>query len=230
MNTPAPLSVPATSVMPGFAVRTGVQFALPPLPYGFADLEPVISANTLRIHYGKHHKGYVDALNKLIAETSFATMSLEQIMLATAQVSEHAAIFHNAAQAWNHTFYWHSLKADGGGEPAGALAALIKSSFGNMTTLKRELASAATSEFGSGWTWLSLEGDRLRITSTSNADNVLTERLTPLLVIDVWEHAYYLDVQNRRAEYVAGVINRLLNWEFAAANHQRAMVRHSSAQ
>jgi superoxide dismutase, Fe-Mn family len=193
-------------------------FALPPLPYAENALEPVISTKTLRLHYGKHNKGYVDTLNQLVAGTPFADMSLEQIVLFTAKEPEHAPIFHNAAQAWNHTFFWHSLSPRGGGFPPGALKARIDSTFGDLEALKEELGTAATTQFGSGWAWLVLDGDKLTIMKTDNADNPLTARMKPLLVIDVWEHAYYLDFQNRRADYVKEVIDKLINWEFAAAN------------
>ncbi|MGA2777662.1 MAG: superoxide dismutase [Steroidobacteraceae bacterium] len=194
---------------------------LPPLPYGFAALMPVISENTLRIHYGRHHKGYVDELNKLIVGTEFAGMSLEQTILATANNSEHEKIFNNAAQAWNHAFYWQSLNPRGGGNAARTLQPLVNTSFGDTDELKHRLANAATTQFGSGWAWLVLDGDRLKVKKTGNAGNVLTDGLVPLLVIDVWEHAYYLDYQSRRADYVTGVLDKLVNWQFAAENLER---------
>ena len=193
-------------------------FALPPLPYGENALEPIISAKTLGFHYGKHHKGYVDTLNRLVARTQFADMSLEQIVLCTAGEPEHAAIFHNAAQAWNHAFYWCSLSPRGGGFPPHDLKTRVDSTFGNIEALKQELGSAATTQFGSGWAWLVLDGARLRVVKTDNADNPLTDHMKPLLVIDVWEHAYYLDFQNRRADYVKEVVDKLINWEFATEN------------
>ncbi len=194
---------------------------LPPLPYGFAALMPVISENTLRIHYGRHNKGYVDELNKLVAGTEFDGMPLEQIVLATADQPEHEKIFNNAAQAWNHAFYWRSLKSRGGGTVTRALQPLVGSSFGDTESLKHEMATAATGQFGSGWAWLVLDGVRLKVVKTGNAGNVLTDGLVPLLVIDVWEHAYYLDFQSRRADYVTGVLEKLINWEFAAENLER---------
>jgi len=193
-------------------------FALLPLPYAEDGLEPVISAKTLRFHYGKHYKGYVDALNQLVAGTPFADMSLEQLILCTARDPEHAPIFHNAAQAWNHAFYWRSLSPRGGGFPPHALKVRVDSTFGDLEALKEKLVTAATTQFGSGWAWLVLDGAKLRVVKTDNAENPLTENMRPLLVIDVWEHAYYLDFQNRRADYVKGVIERLINWEFAAEN------------
>ncbi len=195
-------------------------FDLPLLPYAEDALAPVISARTLQFHYGNHHRGYVDALNKLVAGTSFASMTLEQIIEATAGHAEHAPIYNNAAQSWNHTFYWRSLQPDGGGTPPPTLAALIASSFGDIEALKKELATAATTEFGSGWAWLVLDGTKLKVVKTGNADNPLTTHMKPLLTIDVWEHAYYLDFQNRRPDYISGVLNKLINWKFAAANLQ----------
>ena len=193
-------------------------FALPPLPYAESALEPVISTKTLQLHYGKHHRGYVDTLNQLVAGTPFADMSLKQIVLATAGEPEHAPIFHNAAQAWNHAFYWRSLSPKGGGVPPAVLNARIDSTFGDLEALKEELGNAATTQFGSGWAWLVLDGDKLTVVKTDNAENPLTAHMKPLLVIDVWEHAYYLDFQNRRADYVKEVIDKLINWEFAAEN------------
>jgi len=193
-------------------------FALPPLPYAESALEPVISTKTLQLHYGKHHRGYVDTLNQLVAGTPLADMSLKQIVLSTAGEPELAAIFHNAAQAWNHAFYWRSLSPKGGGVPPAVLKARIDSAFGDLEALKEELGNAATTQFGSGWAWLVLDGDKVTVVKTDNAENPLTAQLKPLLVIDVWEHAYYLDFQNRRADYVKEVIDKLINWEFAAEN------------
>jgi Fe-Mn family superoxide dismutase len=193
-------------------------FVLPPLPYAENALEPVISAKTLRIHHGKHHQGYVDALNQLVAGTPFADRPLKELVLATAGKPEQAALFHNAAQAWNHSFYWRSLSPRGGNVPPLDLKTRIDSIFGDLDSLKEQLGTAATTQFGSGWAWLVLDGAKLRVVKTDNADNPLTAQLKPLLVIDVWEHAYYLDCQNRRADYVKGVIDKLINWEFAAEN------------
>lgn len=195
--------------------------SLPPLPYGESALDPVISARTIGVHYGKHHKGYVDNLNKLIANTEFADLPLDKIVAATAGKADKVAIFNNAAQTWNHSFYWNSLRADGGGEPPAALKQAIEASFGSMDALKKELATAAMTQFGSGWAWLVAEGGKLKVVKTANADTPLTQGLKPLLTIDVWEHAYYLDYQNRRADYVSAVIDKLLNWGFAADNLAR---------
>ncbi len=191
---------------------------LPPLPFADNALDPVISANTLSFHYGKHHKAYVDNLNKLVAGTEFADLSLEKVITATAGQADKAGIFNNAAQIWNHTFYWNSLAPKGGGEPPAALKQKIEASFGTLEVCKQELATAATTQFGSGWAWLALDGDKLKVVKTANANVPLTEGMKPLLVIDVWEHAYYLDYQNRRADYVNAVLDKLVNWGFAENN------------
>jgi Fe-Mn family superoxide dismutase len=192
-------------------------YELPPLPYPPEALEPVISANTLSFHYGKHHKGYVDNLNKLIAGSELAGLPLEKIITESAGKSDKAAIFNNAAQVWNHTFYWKCLIPGGSPIPA-ALQARIEKSFGSVEACKKELSAAAVGQFGSGWAWLVLDGDNLKVIKTANADSPLIRGMKPLLTIDVWEHAYYLDYQNRRPEYVNAIIEKLLNWEFAAAN------------
>lgn len=191
---------------------------LPPLPYAEHALEPVITAKTLSFHYGKHHKGYVDNLNKLIAGTEYASLTLEKIITSTAGKPEKTAIFNNAAQTWNHTFYWNSLTPKGGGEPPAALKQKIEASFGSVDTCKKELASTAVSQFGSGWAWLVLESGVLKVVKTTNADIPITMGFTPILTIDVWEHAYYLDYQNRRADYTNAVLDKLINWEFALQN------------
>ena len=191
---------------------------LPPLPYADNALDPVISANTVGFHYGKHHKGYFDNLNKLVAGTEFADLPLEQIIAKTAGKTEKTAIFNNAAQTWNHTFYWRSLKPRGGGEPPSVLKQKIEASFGAVDACKKELSTAAMAQFGSGWVWLALDGDKLKVLKTGNADMPLTTGVKPLLTIDVWEHAYYLDYQNRRADYVAAVLDKLICWDFAAEN------------
>jgi Fe-Mn family superoxide dismutase len=191
---------------------------LPPLPYAENAFEPVITANTIEFHYGKHHKGYVDNMNKLIAGTEFANLPLEKIITETAGKADKTAIFNNAAQAWNHTFYWNSMRPKGGGEPSVALKQIIKASFGSVDACKKELASAAVSQFGSGWAWLVIESGRLKVVKTANADIPLVTDMKPLLTIDVWEHAYYLDYQNRRADYVNAVLDKLINWEFALQN------------
>ena len=191
---------------------------LPALPYAENALDPVISANTLGFHYGKHHMAYLNNLNKLIAGTEFADMPLEKIVAATAGKPDKVAIFNNAAQTWNHTFYWHSLKPKGGGEPPAALKQMIEASFGSVDACRKELATTTISQFGSGWGWLVLEGGKLKVVKTGNADTPMTAGMKPLLAIDVWEHAYYLDYQNRRADYVNAVLDKLINWEFAFSN------------
>jgi superoxide dismutase, Fe-Mn family len=191
---------------------------LPPLPYEESALQPVISANTLSFHHGKHHKTYVDTLNKLIAGTEFADMPLEKIVKATSGQSDHVAIFNNAAQAWNHTFYWRCLKPKGGGEPPAILKRLMEASFGSVEACKKELTHAAVEQFGSGWAWLVQDGEKLKVIKTSNANNPLTQAAKALLTIDVWEHAYYLDYQNRRVDHVNALLDKLANWEFAAEN------------
>jgi superoxide dismutase, Fe-Mn family len=203
MNTAAVLSQP---------------IALPQLPFDQGALAPVISANTLSFHYGKHHKNYVDTLNKLIVGTEFADMPLEKIIRATANQSDHTEIFNNAAQAWNHTFYWKSLKPKSGGEPPGELKRMMQTSFGGFDQCKKELSKAAVSQFGSGWAWLVQDGEKLKVLKTPDAKNPLTEGSKPLLSIDVWEHAYYLDYQNRRVDHVNALIDKLANWDFAAEN------------
>ena len=191
---------------------------LPPLPYAEDALDPMISARTLGIHYGKHHKTYVDNLNKLITDTELAGLSLQEIMSTTAGQANKAGIFNNAAQIWNHTFYWNSLSQSGGGEPPLILKQKIESSFGNLDSCKKELSTAAMTQFGSGWAWIVMNGDKLEVTKTANAESPLSKGIKPLLVIDVWEHAYYLDYQNRRIDYVNAVIEKLINWGFAEDN------------
>ena len=192
--------------------------ALPPLPYAENALEPVISAATLALHHGKHHKGYVDTLNKLIAGTPMAKLSLEVLVSETAGKADKVAVFNNAAQTWNHTFYWNSLRPAGGAEPTGALKAKIEEAFATVDACKKEMAAAAMAQFGSGWVWLVIEGDKLKVVKTGNAGSPRTKGMKPLVTIDVWEHAYYLDYQNRRADYLAAVLDKLVNWDFAAKN------------
>ena len=193
-------------------------YILPALPWAENALEPVISANTIRFHYGKHHRTYVDNLNKFVAGTEFAEMPLDEIVSATEGKVNEASIFHNAAQVWNHNFYWNCLRPNGGGEPPASLKQKIDVAFGSVDACKKALSAAAVAEFGSGWAWLVMNGDKLQITKTSNADTPMTQGLTPLLTIDVWEHAYYLDYQNRRVDHVNAIIDKLLNWEFALQN------------
>jgi Fe-Mn family superoxide dismutase len=197
---------------------TFAAFTLPALPWAENALEPIISAKTINFHYGKHHKTYLDNLNKFSAGTEFADMPLIKVLLATAGRPEHATLFHNAAQVWNHTFYWSGLRAKGGGDPPASLKQKIERDFGSVDACKKELSATAVEEFGSGWAWLVMDGDKLRIMKTSNADTPVTQGLRPLLTIDVWEHAYYLDYQNKRVDHVNAVIHGLLNWDFALQN------------
>jgi Fe-Mn family superoxide dismutase len=184
----------------------------------------VISARTIGFHYGKHHKTYVETLNKLIAGTDFEGQPLEKIIQSTAGKNDQAPIFNSAAQTWNHTFYWQCLKPKGGGKPSGKLADSIEKTFNGYDKFKAEFAEAAIKQFGSGWAWLVLDNGSLKIVKTGNADNPITRNMQPLLTIDVWEHAYYLDYQNRRNDHVNAVIDKLLNWEFAAQNFSNAPV------
>jgi len=191
---------------------------LPELPYGRDALTPYISADTLEFHHGKHHRTYVDNANKLLAGTALENASPEDIIRKTAGDPAQAGIFNNVAQAWNHSFYWQGIKPGGGGAPAGKIAALISSAWGGYDKFAEELKNAGLTQFGSGCAWLVLDGGALKIVKTANADNPLAKGMKPLLTIDVWEHAYYLDYQNRRADYLAAVIDKLINWDFVNAN------------
>ncbi|HET6265825.1 MAG TPA: superoxide dismutase [Usitatibacter sp.] len=195
-------------------------FQLPKLPWDEAALDPVISARTIGLHHGKHHKAYVDKLNELVAGTRLAELPLEQVVAETAGDTDKRKIFNNAGQHWNHSFFWQCLKP-GGGKPSGDLARRIESDLGGLETFRKDFEKAAVECFGSGWAWLVLRDGKLEILSTSNADTPIVMGATPLLTIDVWEHAYYLDYENRRPEFVKAVIERLLNWEFAAQQLQR---------
>ncbi|MFN2380214.1 MAG: superoxide dismutase [Bacteroidales bacterium] len=194
------------------------QITQPSLPFAENALEPVISAKTIGFHYGKHHKGYVDKVNKLISGTEFEGLSLEEIIKKTVGKSEHTGIFNNAAQVWNHTFFWNSLSSNGGGEPSDVLMKKIEESFGSFNDFLKEFTEAATTQFGSGWAWLVMDGNKLKVMKTPNAETPLTMGVKPLLTIDVWEHAYYLDYQNKRPDYVTTVLEQLVNWDFAASN------------
>ncbi|MCO7227194.1 superoxide dismutase [Pleionea sp. CnH1-48] len=188
-------------------------FELPPLPYAKDALAPTISEETLEFHYGKHHNTYVVNLNKLVEGTEFADMSLEEVVMKSS-----GGMFNNAAQIWNHTFYWNSMSPNGGGEPTGDLASAINEAFGSFEEFKTQFAQSAATNFGSGWTWLVKNKDgKLEIFNTSNAGCPLTEGLTPLMTVDVWEHAYYIDYRNARPAYLEAFW-KLVNWEFAAKN------------
>jgi len=190
-------------------------FQLPPLAFAPDDLEPYVSEKTIGFHYGKHHQAYVDNLNKLVAGTEMVEDSLEKIIQATKGVPDSASIFNNAAQVWNHNFFWQSMRKGGGGAPKGRLLGMLDKSFGGFENFKANFVSVAVSQFGSGWVWLVQNGDRLNILQTANADTPIARGQTPLLTCDVWEHAYYLDYQNRRADFVAAFVLHLANWEFA---------------
>lgn len=191
------------------------KFQLPPLPYAENALEPMISAQTVSLHYGKHHRGYVDNLNNLKQGTPFDNATLEEII-----EKADGGLFNNAAQAWNHALYWNILSPQGGGEPTGALAEDIRKKWGSFEEFKKAFSTASTSLFGSGWVWLAKGKDGLEILSLSNAGNPIREGKEPILGIDVWEHAYYLDKQNRRAEYVADFW-KLINWEWICARYNQ---------
>jgi Fe-Mn family superoxide dismutase len=188
---------------------------LPELPYAKGSLAPHLSERTLDFHYGKHHNTYVINLNKLIEGTDMANETLENIINKTVGDAAKVAIFNNAAQVWNHTFYWQSMKPNGGGPPTGAIAQKINVDFGSYEKFAEELKNAGFTQFGSGWAWLILKNGKLEIMKTSNADTPIAHGLKPVLTVDVWEHAYYLDYQNRRADYLDAFIKNLINWEFA---------------
>ena len=201
---------------------TAARHTLPPLPYAMDALAPTISARTLDIHHGKHHAGYVEALNKLVAGTHLADMSLDEVITASVGRADRVAIFNNAAQAWNHAFYWQSLRPHGAGTPPAALKALIDSAFGGLQGCHAAIAEASAKRFGSGWVWLVEQAGALAVVHTANADQPSTPAQRPLLVIDVWEHAYYLDCENRRADHVNAVLGGVINWGFAADNLARS--------
>ncbi|MEJ5349832.1 MAG: superoxide dismutase [Desulfosoma sp.] len=196
----------------------GSAWDVPPLPYEECALEPYLSAKTLSFHFGKHHQGYASKLKELVQGTPFAAMSLEDIIKTTAGQANHQAIFNNAAQVWNHTFYWRSMKPKGGGEPEVALMQRFIKDFGSFQAFKEQLRTAALGVFGSGWAWLVEDGGVLKIVQTSNADTPIAHGQKPLLTIDVWEHAYYLDYQNRRTDYVQAFLEHLVDWSFVEKN------------
>ncbi|MBU1054725.1 MAG: superoxide dismutase [Proteobacteria bacterium] len=191
---------------------------LPDLPYKKDALEPYISSETLDFHYGKHHNAYVTNLNKLIEGTDLAGKTLEDIIKTTANTSDKIGIFNNAAQVLNHTFYWQSMKPDCGGLPTGKIAEKINSDFGSYDNFIKELKNAGLTQFGSGWAWLVLKDNKLEVMKTSNADTPIAHGLKPLLTVDVWEHAYYLDYQNKRNEYLDAFIENFINWDFVNSN------------
>lgn len=199
-------------------------FTLPSLPYAHDALEPYLSARTLDFHHGKHHQAYVTNLNNLLIDaTDFVTSPLEEIIMQTAQDLSRSGIFNNAAQIWNHTFLWNSMMPNGGGEPQGALALKINEDFGSFSEFKNAFKQAGITQFGSGWAWLVCENGKLKITKTGNADLPMVHGQTALLTCDVWEHAYYLDYQNRRPDYLETFLNHLVNWRFAEENFLKAV-------
>ncbi len=197
-------------------------FELPALPYAKDALAPHISANTLEFHYGKHHQTYVTNLNNLTKDTPLASKSLEDVIQAVAGDAAKVGVFNNAAQVWNHTFYWNCMKPAGGGKPTGDVAAAIEKGFGSFEKFAEEFKNACVTQFGSGWGWLVAEGGTLKVAKTPNADLPMVHGQTALLTCDVWEHAYYLDYQNRRPDYVQTFLDSLVNWDFVAANLAKA--------
>jgi Fe-Mn family superoxide dismutase len=199
------------------AISTKTPVELPQLPFAENALDPVISANTLSFHYGKHHKAYVDNTLKLIAGTELEDRSLEEIVVATNKEGK-TGLFNNAAQAWNHNFYWTSLAATSSVALPAELKALLEANFGTVDDFKKQFTTAAVGQFGSGWAWLVLDNGKLAIVTTSNAGVPWLDGKKPLFTVDVWEHAYYLDYQNRRQAYVEAVLDKLINWDFALQN------------
>jgi len=193
-------------------------FTLPPLPYVDTALEPIYSAKTISFHYGKHHKTYVDNLNKLAVGTELEHKTLDELILASANDAAKAGIFNNAAQVWNHTFFWNCMKPGGGGMPSGELAKRLDDAFGGYDKFAEQFKATAVGRFGSGWGWLVLDGGVLKIVNTINADTPMVKKQTALLTVDVWEHAYYLDYQNRRPDFVQAFLDKLVNWDFVAEN------------
>jgi Fe-Mn family superoxide dismutase len=194
-------------------------FELPPLPYPKTALEPHISANTFDFHHGRHHQTYVTNLNNLIKGSPAESQSLEEIIRGSHGDAAKTGLFNNAAQVWNHTFFWNSMKPQGGGAPSGNLAAAITRDCGGLDKLKDAFKAAAVGQFGSGWAWLVADRGQLKIVATANANTPLTTTgQTPLVTCDVWEHAYYLDYQNRRPDFVQAFLDHLVNWDFAAQN------------
>ena len=198
-------------------------FTLPELPYAQDALAPYMGAETLQLHHGKHHQTYVTNLNNLIEGTDLANKSLEEIVVASHKDPAKAGIFNNAGQHWNHSLFWRIMKKNGGGNPGGELAKRIDAAFGSLDAFKEQFKTAAVQQFGSGWAWLSLDGDTLKVTKTPNGSNPLVDGLRPILGIDVWEHAYYLDYRNRRPDYIAAFLNNLVNWEEVEAELHKAL-------
>ncbi len=203
---------------------------LPVLPYAMDALEPHISRATLRLHHGKHHQAYVDATNSLIAGTALANMPLDDIIRATVRRKTQSKVFNNAAQAWNHAFFWNSMSPVGGGSPSGTIRSQIERDFGSLEGFTKPFHAAALRHFGSGWAWLVLNQDKLEVFTSANADTPLAHGHVPILTLDLWEHAYYLDYQNRRSDYISNFLSSLVNWEFANTNLNRALSARVAAE
>ena len=201
-----------------------MSFSLPDLPYSVDALAPHVSADTLRLHHGKHHATYVDKLNGLVSGTPMESMDLDTVVLESAGNADQVGIFNNAGQAWNHNHYWNCMKPNGGGAPTGDIADAINGSFGSFDTFREQFLAAATAHFGSGWAWLVADGGTLKITATPNAKSCIVDGHTSLIACDVWEHSYYLDYQNRRPEYLSAFVDKLLNWDYV--NQQLAAARN----
>ena len=197
-------------------------FELPALPYALDALAPVVSARTLEFHHGKHHKTYVETLNKLVQGSEFERASLEEIIRETAGKADKQQIFNNAGQTWNHNFYWQSMAPHGGGSAKGEIADLLKKDLGGPEGFTEAFKTAGATQFGSGWAWLVLEKGKAKVIKTANADNPLTQGQIPLLTMDVWEHAYYLDYQNKRPDHIKAFIDHLINWDFVNGNLAKA--------
>lgn len=199
-----------------------MSYELPPLPYAYDALEPHVSKSTLEFHHDKHHAKYVSNYNDMTKGTDMESKSIEEVIKATYNDSSKSGLFNNAAQAWNHTFYWNCMKPGGGGEPTGQLAEKIASDFGSFDKFQEQFKQAASTQFGSGWAWLVLDNGTLKVTKTLNAENPIAMGQTPLLTIDVWEHAYYLDYQNKRPDYIDTFLSSLVNWDFVAEQMKKA--------
>jgi Fe-Mn family superoxide dismutase len=199
-------------------------FALPRLPYAFDALEPYLSRRAMEFHYTKHHAGYLAKLTELAHGTPLHSLGLAEIVIRTAEDPAQAALFNNAAQAWNHALYWQSMRPEGGGAPQGALGSRVRETFGGLDGFRKRFLEAAVAQFGSGWAWLVLDNGRLEVVTTANADTPIADGATPLLVCDLWEHAYYLDYQHRRAEFVRAFLDQLVDWHAAEARFESTHV------
>ncbi len=193
-------------------------YELPDLPYDYNALEPYMSARTLEFHHDKHHAKYVSTFNEMTKDTELEEKPIEDVIKIAFQDSSKSGIFNNGAQAWNHTFYWNCLTPNGGGTPNGDLAEKLNAAFGGFDKFKEEFKNAAATQFGSGWAWLVSDGGTLKVTKTSNAENPIAHGQTPLLTLDVWEHAYYLDYQNKRPDFIQAFLDQMVNWDFVAKN------------